>query len=125
MVTGVPPQHNVDEYIASKNNPLKVMIRALKRRRQKIPKHIKQYRSSDDLPNDAKDLIRELTHYDSRKRATVRSATSHSWVLSDVAYSTDRGNAKDLSPSRHGGPIEYLECAALDSIDLIERCDSV
>ena len=111
MVTGVPPQYNVDEYIASKNNPLKVIVRALKRRRQKNPKRAKKYRSSDELPNDVKDLIRQLTHYDSRKRATCRSATTHPWILSDIVYSSHDSTMNEQSLTKHGGPIVYLECA--------------
>lgn len=118
MVTGVPPQYNVDEFIASKNNLLKSFVRALKRRRQKNPKRSKTYRSSDELPNDVKELIRELTHYDSRKRATVRSAASYPWVLSDVAYSEHT----QCPPSKHLGPILYLKCALDVDITADEDC---
>ena len=109
MLTGVPPQHNVDEYIASKNNLFKTVVRAIKGRRNKTTKRIKQYRSSDELPIDAKDLIRELTHYDSRKRATARYAASSPWILSDVSLS---GQSKQDLSSKHGGPIAYLKCGA-------------
>ena len=84
MVTGVPPQYNVNEYIESKNHPLKKVVRALKQRSRKNGKRIKQYRSSDDLPNGVKDLIGTLTHYNSRKRATVRMAKGHQWVMNDI-----------------------------------------
>jgi serine/threonine protein kinase len=107
MVTGVPPQYNVDEFIASKNNVLKALVKAIKKRRQKNTKRPKVYRSSDELPNDVKELIRELTHYDSRKRATVRSAASHPWILSDIAYSEHA----QCPPSKHLSPILYLKCA--------------
>jgi len=111
MVTGVPPQYNVNEYIESKNHPLKKVMRALKQRSRKNGKRIKQYRSSDNLPNGVKDLIGSLTHYDSRKRATVRMARSHQWVMNDIC-TTEYDTSKNLTPSHHGGPIIYLECTS-------------
>lgn len=111
MITGVPPQYNVDEYIASKNNPLKTIINAMKRRQRKNPKFVKHYRSSDELPNDVKDLIRQLTHYDSRKRATVRYAASHPWVWDDSASFVDFQTQRGASSLSHGGPILFLKCS--------------
>jgi len=110
MVTGVPPQYNVNEYVASKNNHWKIIVRALKKRRYKNVKRYKQYRSSDELPNDVKDLIHDLTHHDSRKRSTVRYATSHPWIVSDVTRSMC-GETDVNGTISHGGPIVYLECA--------------
>lgn len=124
MVTGVPPQYNVDEYIASKNNPLKTIINAVKRRRSKNPKLVKHYRSSDELPNDAKDLIRQLTHYDSRKRATVRYAASHPWVWDDSASSVDCQTQSDVLLLSHGGPITFLKCSTAND-DADEEHDSL
>ena len=120
MLTGVPPQHNVDEYIASKNNLFKTVVRAIKGRRNKTAKRIKQYRSSDELPIDAKDLIRELTHYDSRKRATARYAASSPWILSSVSFS---GQSKQDMSSKQGGPIMYLNCGAT-SLDASETTNA-
>lgn len=122
MLTGVSPKYNVDEYIASKNHPVKVVMRALKRRGRKHAKRMKKYRSSDDLPNDVKDLIRGLTHYDGRKRATVRSATAHPWILSGVG-SMEEETTKDIVLD-HGGPIVYLNCSKRGTIE-IDEDDSV
>ena len=115
MLTGVPPQHNANEYIASRNSLLRIIVRALKKSRRKNLKRIKQYRSSDELPVDAKDLIRELTHYDSRKRATVRHAASNPWVLSDVSLSVEHKQNLSSSLLEHGGPIMYLKCGAMSN----------
>ena len=120
MLTGVPPQHNVDEYIASKNNLFKTVVRAIKGRRSKTAKRIKHYRSSDELRIDAKDLIRELTHYDSSKRATARYAASSPWILSDVSLS---GQSKQDMSSKQGGPIVYLKCGTT-SLDVYETTNA-
>lgn len=107
MVTGVPPSENVEEYIANKNRPLKLLIRSLKHRISKDnPKQrVKKYRMSSDLPEDVKDLIQNLTHSNAKRRATVRSATSHPWIKSSVSKSMIGGHEIE-----HGGPIVYLDC---------------
>lgn len=115
MLTGVPPQHEVDSYIVSKNNLLRIIIRELKKRSRKNLKRIKQYKSSDELPIDAKDLIRKLTHYDSRKRATVRHAASSPWILSDVSFSMESQQNLSLPLLKHGGPIVYLKCGTMSN----------
>ena len=120
MLTGVPPQHNVDEYIDSKNNLFKTVVRAIKGRRSKTAKRIKHYRSSDELRIDAKDLVRELTHYDSRKRATARYAAGSPWILSDVSLS---GQSKQDMSSKQGGPIVYLKCGTT-SLDVYETTNA-
>lgn len=108
MVTGVPPSENVEEYIANKNRPLKLLIRSLKKRIKKdAPKQrVKKYRMSSDLPDDVKDLIQSLTHANAKRRATVRSATSHPWIKK-ASVSKSRSGGHELE---HGGPIVYLEC---------------
>ncbi len=107
MVTGVPPQENVEDFIASKNTALKKFTRSLKKRVKKDDnKRAKKYRLSSDLPNDLKDLVQALTHYNPRKRATVRSVTRHPWIKSAPTCSS----RTECSESQHGGPIVYLQC---------------
>lgn len=106
MVTGVPPEFDVDDYIQSKSHPLKKAIRMIKRG---STKSAKQYKCREDIPGDVMDLIEGLTHYDSSKRMTIRSATGHPWVSEVQPESADDDD--ELSPINHGGPIEYLECA--------------
>lgn len=102
MVTGVPPNINVEDFLASKNHLLKRLARSLKKRVKKDSrKRAKTYRLSSDLPDDISDLIQILTHYNQNKRATVRSVTSHPWI------ETSKNKGKEM---RHGGPIVYLEC---------------
>ena len=97
----------MEDYIANKNRPLKLLIRSLKHRISKDnPKQrVKKYRMSSDLPEDVKDLIQNLTHSNAKRRATVRSATSHPWVKSSVSKSMIGGHEIE-----HGGPIVYLDC---------------
>jgi serine/threonine protein kinase len=102
IVTGVPPEQDIDDYIQWKNRPVKKAIQAFKR-----TKSTKRYRSSDSIPGDVMDLIRDLTHYDSNKRASVRSATRHPWISEAQPDCADG----DLTFMDHGGPIEYLKCA--------------
>jgi serine/threonine protein kinase len=114
MVTGVPPNMDVEDFIARRNHPLMKLSRSLGRRcalllpsnGRKRRRRTKRYRSSADLPHDVRNLIHGLTHYDPRRRATVRSATRHPWLETSAG-------ADDASPElEHGGPISYLKCAA-------------
>ncbi|KAL9186226.1 hypothetical protein ACHAXT_005464 [Thalassiosira profunda] len=109
MVTGVPPSDDVEEFIAAKNSVVKKLARSFTKRIGKSgkEKRAKKYRTGADLPDEVNHLIRILTHYDSRQRATVRSVTAHSWTkLADSAASQDNG----MKEMMHGGPIVYLQC---------------
>eukprot|EP00571_Detonula_confervacea_P009793 CAMPEP_0172299316 /NCGR_PEP_ID=MMETSP1058-20130122/1672_1 /TAXON_ID=83371 /ORGANISM="Detonula confervacea, Strain CCMP 353" /LENGTH=446 /DNA_ID=CAMNT_0013008743 /DNA_START=197 /DNA_END=1537 /DNA_ORIENTATION=- len=109
MVTGVSPSINVEDFIASKNHPLKKLARSLKKRVKKDHhKRVKKYRLSDDLPEDINDLIQILTHYSPSRRATVRSVTSHPWIQVSATISPSQNKGKEVE---HGGPILYLQCA--------------
>lgn len=106
MVTGVPPSIDVEEFIASKNHPMKKMLRRMKKSVMKTKKkRVKKYRPSTDLPAELRDLIQMLTHYDSRKRATIRASTSHPWINMQNAAMPERGREME-----HGGPVVYLQC---------------
>ena len=106
MVTGVPPECDLDDYINSKNHPLKKAIRVLKKGNAK---GTKRYKAAEDIPDDIMHLIRALTHYDSTKRATVRTAAGHDWI-SEIEMCPESADG-ELSFMHHGGPIEYLDCA--------------
>ena len=77
MVTGVPPDYGVNDYIQAKKNPLKKAIRLLKRKKTLVTK---RYRSYMDIPSNVIDLITRLTHYDDAMRMTVRMAMGNSWI---------------------------------------------
>jgi len=116
-ITGVAPGIDVEDFIASKNQPIKKLARALKSRVKKgsNPKRIKKYRLGEDLPGEVCDLVEILTFYNSRKRATVRSVTDHSWIkLSASASSNGNGKLEGkaaANPIKSLGPVVYLQCA--------------
>jgi hypothetical protein len=111
MVTGVPPNIDVQDFIDARNHPLMKLSRYLEKRRllpgmrnKKQRRRAKRYRASSELPDDVKGLIRDLTHHDSRRRATVRSMTRHPWIVETSSASSSCPEAE------HGGPIAYLKC---------------
>lgn len=107
MVTGVPPNINAEDFIASKNTPAKKLFKKLKRSFKKNnTKRPKKYRLGADLPAEVHDLIVGLTFYNAQMRSTVRSATSHPWIKQASHTPILRRRSLD-----HGGPIEYLKCA--------------
>lgn len=107
-VTGVPPSMDVEEFIASKNHPLKKLLKRAKKTVSKSnDKRAKKYRLSDDLPKELNDLICILTRWDSRRRATVRSVTSHPWIKASATSSTTKDKREK---TEQGGPIVFLDC---------------
>ena len=104
MVTGVHPSVNVDDFIYSRNHPVKKLLKKLKKSIKKSNKRAKVYRTSEDIPIEVNDLIQELTHYDSRRRATVRSVTHHPWI--DLPGNASSSHGKEME---HGGPIVFLK----------------
>ncbi|KAL3806577.1 hypothetical protein ACHAXA_000283 [Cyclostephanos tholiformis] len=106
MVTGVPPNVDVGDFMAWRDHPLMRLSRSLGRCiRRKDKRRRKKYRSCADLPLDARNLIHNLTHYDPSRRATVRSVTRHPWI------ETSGAEADAYPESGPGGPIAYLKCA--------------
>lgn len=103
MVTGVPPGEDVEEFMARKNRPVKKLVRSVSRRigKKHHVKRSKKYRTGLDLPEEINDLVQSLTHYDSFKRATVRSVTKHPWIKVSAA------SGKELE---HGGEVLFLKC---------------
>mmetsp|Transcript_11194 Transcript_11194/g.16500 ORF Transcript_11194/g.16500 Transcript_11194/m.16500 type:complete len:423 (+) Transcript_11194:98-1366(+) len=112
MITGIPPNIDADEFLASKNHPLKKLARKMKKCfSDKDTKRAKQYRLRSDLPLDVNEVIRLLTHFDERRRCTVRYARSLTWIKGDEedvvnGESTDTVN----SFMNTGAPMVYLRC---------------
>lgn len=106
MVTGVPPDVDVDDFIASKNHPVRKLVRSLSKKvKGGGKKRPKIYRTSLDLPMDVMDLIQGLTHYNPKQRATVRTCTRHPWIASAMSPVDEREEVA------HGGPVVYLSVA--------------
>jgi len=88
VLTGVPPsERSIEDFIAMHNHPLLSMSRnfkklsAFSKKSKNKVKRSKQFRSSEELSSDAKDLICGLTHGKDQNRATVRSVKNHAWIV--------------------------------------------
>ena len=103
MITGVPPDKDVEEFIAHKNRPLKKLLKSFKKDDMK---RAKIYRLGSGIPTNAKDLIQVLTHYNPRSRATVRSVTNHSFLMQ-----SGEGEVKSAEYTpRKKEAVVYLKC---------------
>lgn len=113
LVTGIPPNMDDDEFIASKNSLIKKFARKMKKRlSDKGTKRAKKYRLRSGLPLDVIEVIRLLTHFDERRRCTVRFARSLIWIHGDEEV-VDNGENTDMVHSfmNAGGPMVYLKCS--------------
>ena len=129
VLTGVPPNMSVNDFIAMQNHPTLVIVRLIKRafsctRKKKEEEKSgatsagprkKKYKRNDELPRDASQLVRALTHWDPRKRVSVRSARLYPWIDLDSEECGEVGensNKKKLrSPMQAGGEVIFLECS--------------
>ncbi len=111
MLTGVPPHIAVDEFISLQKTPIakmsKLVSKALKELTGKKTGREKRYRSVEELPPEAGQLIHSLTHWDPAKRTTVRGAKLFPWLRSRD------GNEDDLSNK----PVHFLKCALPEEIE--------
>ena len=111
MCTGVPPQTSVEEFLQDKNSLLRVLGRKIKNKMQKDDgnkhkKRPKQYRKNKDLPDEAVRLILGLTHWNEKKRTTVRSARDYEWITSSYSMKSS-GRAQ----SNQRAKLDFLKCA--------------
>jgi len=109
LVTGIPPNIDADEFVASKNHPLKKLSRNIKKCfSDKSTKRAKKYRLRSDLPLDINEVIRLLTHFDERRRSTVREARHLPWIKGNLE-DADIGESADVqSFMDSGGPMVFL-----------------
>ena len=82
VVTGVPPESDIEEYLSSRNHPLrkagrKVRERLFKKQNKGLTK---QFRGLEELPANVFYLAMAMTHHDSRQRLSVRAASQHPWL---------------------------------------------
>merc|ERR1712048_351005 len=86
LLTGVRPEHNIDEVIAEHNNPVNKLIRKINRRRMKkrnltkAEMRKKKYRSIENLPPNGLALIKAMTQPNLQKRMSVRDARLSPYV---------------------------------------------
>ncbi len=110
LCTGVPPQTSVEEFIAEKNSCVRVFGRKM-RQALKIkgiePK--KRYRSNNDLPSETVRLILGMTHWNEKRRTTVRSARDYEWIAS--SYYMKEKAEQSPSTNDNGGKLHFLKCA--------------
>lgn len=113
MITGIPPNVDEDEFLSSKNHPLKKIARKMKVRLssdKKKGKRAKRYRLKSDLPLEINEVIQLLTHYDEMRRCTVRNARNLPWIMGGDAV-----DGKDENSFMNtGGPVMYLQCSSDD-----------
>jgi len=104
ICTGVPPHTSVEEFIAAKTSCEKVLCRKIKAAMKKTDtKPMKRYRSNDDLPAEAVRLILGLTHWNEKKRTTVRSARAYEWIVSSYSMK------KQPTQSKSSEKLDFLK----------------
>ena len=86
---------------------MKKLVRSLKKKVVQSNKRAKRYRMAGDLPEEVNDLIQSLTHYNSRVRATVRSAKRHPWIKQEEETSTKK-------EAEHHVPIVFMQCGDIE-----------
>eukprot|EP00978_Attheya_sp_CCMP212_P011260 scaffold27679_cov49-Attheya_sp.AAC.2 len=107
LLTGIPPDMGYDEFMAQRSNVLKSIKKMFQKKKdsKKDAKPKNVYRRNKDLPMEASRLVRGLTHWDPRKRTTVRAARSFPWV-SDLL-----SNEEHDIEQEEGGHVQFLDCA--------------
>jgi serine/threonine protein kinase len=81
MLTGAPPDEDVNQLISLSNHPLALLFRCVRRKKDKdTAQRTVRYRRSSDLPPEVARLIRGATHYDPQQRTSVRTMRLYPWI---------------------------------------------
>lgn len=132
MLTGVPPNMTIDEYRASQSNALASAFRSLKKvvgkkkkDDKKKKKQKKRIKGSNELPKEVTTLVLGLTHWDPKKRTTVRGAKSQ-WT--GDFFSDYQGIELDIAESDEANKtskikLEHLKYALEDLEDDFEELE--
>lgn len=110
MLTGVPPDVSINEFMANKNSAISIMMRGLKKTMGKNKsKRKKRYKYTSDLPREAAKVVLGLTHWNEVSRTTVRSARNYEWITSSYCMKDERG----IHPAsnEHHAKLDFLNCA--------------
>ncbi len=110
MLTGVPPDVSISDFMAEKNSAVKIIGRKLKKKfsNKENLKRKKRYKYTSQLPKEASKVVLGLTHWNERSRTTVRSARNYEWIKSSYSMKDEK---KHPSSNYHKGEINFLTCA--------------
>lgn len=106
MVTGVPPNENVNDVIAFQNNPIMLLCNCLGRKLSNSQERPVRYRSMSELPTEVVRLIRGLTNPNVSKRTSIRAARRFFWIDECL-----EGHPPEMMPQT----MHYLPCALVQS----------
>jgi serine/threonine protein kinase len=128
MISGVPPNEDIQEAIATQNHPLvklghfisKKLGGATKKSKNKQQQQQQEfqttrsvkYRSISGFPPEVVRLIKGLTHYNPQTRTSVRTARLYPWI-DDVLVQSDERQAEHHH--HHSQKIHYLSFVLGDS----------
>jgi len=117
MMTGVPPGHNVSEYIRNQNHPLALLFRCIASHCCANDEKVNagrtyQYHGWRDLPDEVSKLIRGMTHTDVSQRTSVRSARRYNYIRAVFEWD-DSGSSKDATAFLTASNIDFLQCTTL------------
>lgn len=111
MMTGVPPNQNVNQTVANHRSPVAALFRwisqhACAKSNNDPAKRDYQYRSWSDLPKEAMRLIRALNHPSVTQRISVR-ATRRYPLIESVLDDTATQEQEEAAHHR----VHFLDCA--------------
>ncbi len=112
MLTGVPPEQSVNDFLAEKNNVMNILGRKVGKimAKDKGKNRKKKYRRTSDLPKAASKVVLGLTHWNERSRTTIRSARKYEWIKLSYSMQSEEGHVESVA-SEHHGKIHFLKCA--------------
>ena len=83
------------------------MLKKTMKKKDDKPK--KRYRTNNDLPSEAVRVILGMTHWNEKKRTTVRSARDYEWIAS--SYSMKEITEQIPPTNNNGRKLDFLKCA--------------
>ena len=110
MLTGVPPEESVSEFVARKNSMVSKLGRNFRKKIGKDKdKRQKRYKFTSHLPREASKVVMGLTHWKETVRTTVRSARNYEWIKS--SFTMQQENANHPASNDHNADFDFLKCA--------------
>lgn len=110
MLTGVPPEESISEFVARKNSMVSKLGRSFRKKIGKDKdKRQKRYKFTSDLPREASKVVMGLTHWKESVRTTVRSARNYEWIKS--SFTMKQENSNHPTSNDHNAKFDFLKCA--------------